>query len=250
MASGGVSATASIPVNAPKWMKEAEKYLGVKEWVIKNKKKVSNPIVLDMFDIVGHGWVKNAITTPWCAAFVGAVLENCGYKSTKKLNARSYLLWGDEVKEPKLGDVVVLWRGKRDDGVTGHVFFFIKKVGNWIYGIGGNQGDSVTIQRFSTKKLLGYRRPRNILIKSKTIRAAVGSGVSATISETANQVNNTINSSSAIEAAKETINQIQEPVSTLGSYLPTITVIFAVITVTLALLAAYYRYKDYKETGL
>ena len=46
--------------------------------------------------------------SPWCAAFVGAVLAECGLAGTGSLTARSYLKWGVP------GDIAVLWRGARD----------------------------------------------------------------------------------------------------------------------------------------
>jgi len=69
----------------------------------------NNPSVVQFFADVGHGWVKDD-ETAWCAAFVGAMLERAGLRSTRALNARSYLDWGEEVqlKDAKVGDILVL----------------------------------------------------------------------------------------------------------------------------------------------
>lgn len=97
---------------------------------------------------------------PWCAYWLGADLEKSGTKSTRKGNARSYLEWGNPVPQGqwKEGDVVVFWRGKRDDGVTGHVAFLLAWDDDYVYCLGGNQGDKVSIQKFERSKIIGVRR--------------------------------------------------------------------------------------------
>ena len=94
---------------------------------------------------------------PWCAAFVGAVLADAGIKGTGKLNARSYLKWGEEVTKPEPGDIVVFWRGKKS-GWQGHVAFFVRMDGDKIMVVGGNQGDAVSLKGYSGARWLGYRR--------------------------------------------------------------------------------------------
>ena len=117
-----------------------------------------NPKIVAMFKKSGNAWVEDD-ETPWCAAFVGAVLHDLGVKGTMKLNARSYLDWGTPVDEPKPGDVVVFWRGKKD-GWQGHVAFFVRYDDKGrIVVIGGNQGDAVSLKPYAVSRLLGFRRP-------------------------------------------------------------------------------------------
>lgn len=99
--------------------------------------------------------------TAWCAAFVNATLGKNGLDGTGKLNARSFLDWGQEVTEPKLGDIVVLSR--TEDPALGHVGFFkgFDENGN-ILILGGNQSDSVSVQSYSKDRLLGYRRAEGL----------------------------------------------------------------------------------------
>lgn len=92
----------------------------------------------------------------WCAAYVNHVLRINGFKSSDRLNARSFLKMGRATKEPKLGDIVVLWRGKKDSW-KGHVGFFIKEVDNYIYILGGNQDNMVCIKPYLKSRLLSYR---------------------------------------------------------------------------------------------
>lgn len=106
-------------------------------------------------------------TTAWCAGFANAVLGEAGFGGTGKLNARSFLNYGQAVESPQVGDIVVFSRGD-PKGWQGHVGFIagINKDGT-LQVLGGNQstsesrgrGVSVNISTFSTDKVLGYRRP-------------------------------------------------------------------------------------------
>lgn len=117
-----------------------------------------NPKILQYFADVGHGWVKDD-ETAWCAAFVGAMLKRAGMPQTGKLNARSYLDWGDEVAldDAQEGDIVVFWRGT-PDGWQGHVGFFVRRAGVSIEVLGGNQANQVNVKRYPVDRLLGVRR--------------------------------------------------------------------------------------------
>lgn|GEM_PF-2974945 len=97
-------------------------------------------------------------TTAWCAAFVNATLAQSGQQGTGKLNARSYLDWGQAVDTPQQGDVAVFSRGD-PNGWQGHVGFFDGyNDDGTIRVLGGNQGDSVSIASYNPSSLLGFRR--------------------------------------------------------------------------------------------
>jgi uncharacterized protein (TIGR02594 family) len=117
-----------------------------------------NPDVVQYFADVGHSWVKDD-ETAWCAAFVGAMLERVKLPSTRKLNARSYLDWGDPVdlESARAGDIVVFSRGN-PAGWQGHVGFFVRVEGTNIEVLGGNQSDQVIVARYPISRLLGVRR--------------------------------------------------------------------------------------------
>ncbi len=117
--------------------------------------KESNPIILNFYKESLNPQIKND-DVAWCAAFVNAILHECGLPQTGKLNARSFLELGQETSEPVLGDIVILWRIAKDS-VYGHVGFFIKKHDNLIYILGGNQDNEVKIKGYDEKFLLGYR---------------------------------------------------------------------------------------------
>jgi uncharacterized protein (TIGR02594 family) len=133
----------------------ARSYLGTKEL----KGFADNPKIMEMYRTVGHDWIEHD-EVAWCAAFVGHCLEKAGLASTRKLNARSYLTWGEKVAGPeqaKEGDIVIFTRGSGT--AQGHVAFFLKATGSQVEVLGGNQSDGVTIARYPRSRLLGIRRP-------------------------------------------------------------------------------------------
>lgn len=120
-----------------------------------------NPAIMDMYASVGHDWVEHD-SVAWCAAFVGHCLEKVGLRSTRRLNARSYLDWGIPVDlaDAQTGDIVIFSRGSK--AWQGHVGFFVKAAGATIEVLGGNQSDAVNIQRYAKSRLLGVRRAGNV----------------------------------------------------------------------------------------
>lgn len=149
----------------------AKTYLGLEEWPGARH----NPRVVELFAQSGHQWVQDD-ETPWCAAFVGAVLGQAGMAGTGKLNARSYLDWGEPVDltDARQGDIVVFWRGSRD-GWQGHVGFYEGQRHDTIMVLGGNQGNKVSVAEYPEARLLGVRRarqPRAAVTETKTARAS------------------------------------------------------------------------------
>ena len=135
-----------------KLINTALKEYGTWEW----SGDAHNPRVLQYFHDIGHEWVKDD-ETAWCSAFMNWVALQAGYEFSGKLNARSWLKVGKEVTEPKLGDVVILWRSSPDSW-KGHVGLFVNKIGGDIYILGGNQNNQVNISAYNANRLLGYRR--------------------------------------------------------------------------------------------
>jgi uncharacterized protein (TIGR02594 family) len=121
---------------------------------------VHNPEIVKWFGEVGHSWVQDD-ETAWCAAFFGAMLEEAGLPSTRKLNARSYLDWGRPVNfaDAVPGDCVVFWRSSPSSW-QGHVGFYAGITNDRlnIKVLGGNQGDRVSHALYAKSRLLGVRR--------------------------------------------------------------------------------------------
>jgi uncharacterized protein (TIGR02594 family) len=142
----------------PAILEAARAHLGLTEW----PGAKHNPAIVAMFADVGQSWVRDD-ETPWCAAFVGSVLASIGLPHTGKLNARSYLDYGQEVTPDRVmpGDIVVLWRGSRTSW-QGHVGFVSRVDGNRVLILGGNQGNAVTETWYGLDRVLGYRRADNV----------------------------------------------------------------------------------------
>lgn len=235
MSSGGQasSITYKPSEDSPEYLKKAFSYLGTYE-VLNGRSNVQVERFIRKYTKQEQ---INAADVPWCAYWLCYVLDETGYSSTKSGSARSYLTWGEESEEFE-GAIVVFWRGKVNDGITGHVGILVKWDAESLWVLGGNQGDRVSIQKFSRNKLLGFRRPRG-LFRSKTIKAAATATVSEVTSKALDNVQEVVNSA----------EQIKEPLTVLSDYVPTIKLVLSAITVISAILIIYYRFSDHKDKG-
>lgn len=150
-----VSEEAETPDSIPEWYKLAEKEIGQKE--IKGPKH--NQRIVDYWRDAELSF--NDDEVPWCAGFVGAMLEREGIDGTASGMARSYERnWGVKISKPTVGCVVVFYRGKRSDGF-GHVGFYAgHDDNNNVMVLGGNQADAVNIKPFSRTRLIGFYWPK------------------------------------------------------------------------------------------
>ena len=135
-----------------KWMTIARGELGVKEYAGKFN---NNPRIIEYHKTTSLGASEDEVS--WCAAFVGWVMLQAGYTSTKSALARSYLQWGTALSGPQYGAVVVFRRGNNPN--FGHVSLVQKFDDTYVWCLGGNQSDSVKVSRFPRSSVLGYRWP-------------------------------------------------------------------------------------------
>lgn len=139
----------------PVWLTRARTYIGQREIAgVRN-----NPLILHWWVLIHAAF--NDDETPWCAGFVGGVLEECGIRSSRSAAARSYLNWGRGLTGAAVGCIAVFERGP----VNGHVGFVAGRNadGNLMI-LGGNQGDMVRIAPFRLSRLLGYRWPADVML--------------------------------------------------------------------------------------
>lgn len=151
------AAPSSAPVppkveTEPVWLRRARMEVGVSEIAGKQHSKR----VLSYWELAKLPFTDDE--TPWCAGFVGAMLEDCGIKGTRSGMARSYEKWGQPCGAVP-GAVVIFWRGSKTSG-SGHVGFVAGRdqYGNLLV-LGGNQGDAVNIKPFSVDRVTAYRWP-------------------------------------------------------------------------------------------
>jgi uncharacterized protein (TIGR02594 family) len=137
----------------PPWLAEARKHIGTRE----TKGPAHEPKIVAWWRAIKRGGIKDD-ETPWCAAFVGAMLESAGVTSSRFESAKSYLSWGVALLHPVPGCVVVF---ARDGG--GHVGFVVGRdpLGRLLV-LGGNQGDEVNVRTFPLHRVTGYRWPASV----------------------------------------------------------------------------------------
>jgi uncharacterized protein (TIGR02594 family) len=149
--------------NDPKWLTEARKLIGLREV----PGPASAPEIVQMWRDIKRGGIKDD-ATPWCAAFVGAMLERAGVRSSRYESAASYLTWGAKLAAPAYGCVAVF---SREGG--GHVGFV---VGQTVTGdlliLGGNQSDQVNVRTFARSRVTGYRWPAGVPLDTRPLSLA------------------------------------------------------------------------------
>lgn len=135
------------------WYEVAKAELGVKEVPGEG----NNPRIVEYHQATTLKATQDSV--PWCASFVNWCLAVGGSKGTGSAASRSFLNWGRAVDLSKAipGDVVVFSRG--DKSWQGHVAFYAKHDDAYIWVLGGNQNNEVSITKYSKTKLLGIRRP-------------------------------------------------------------------------------------------
>ena len=158
-------------MDKPAWIIEAEKYIGLKE--IKGPEH--SPEILQWWKDIKRGGIKDD-ETAYCAAFVGAMLERSGIKSSRFESARSYLQWGEPLPEAVYGCVVIF---SRTDG--GHVGFVVgKDEQGRLMVLGGNQGDAVSIAPFNIMRVMAYRWPNGEPLEMEALPILSSSTASST----------------------------------------------------------------------
>lgn len=139
----------------PVWLIEAFRKINVKEV----KGEDDNPEIVSWWKRIFRGGIKDD-ETPWCAAFVGAMLEGVGVRSSRFESAGSYRTWGVPCPTPLYGAVCVLSRPGGN-----HVAFCVGRTDDGkIALLGGNQGDQVSVMVVDKSKIDSWRWPNNVPI--------------------------------------------------------------------------------------
>lgn len=230
----GTESGPALVDSAPPWFNIGLALRGTHE----GTRRKPNPIVLAMYADAGHGEVSSDADVPWCAAFVGACLKRAGYPNTQNLMARSYATYGVAC-EPRAGCIVVLWRGSKTSG-EGHVGFLVSHDASSVTLLGGNQGDAVSVARFSKSKVLAYRWPREL----HQLRTVKGSAVAAIGAAGA--------AGSGVAVVTDQLQAVQTPLQNSGSdaairLAAYIGVACALLTLGAVVYTLIRRVRDYRE---
>jgi uncharacterized protein (TIGR02594 family) len=117
----------------------------------------SNKEILQFFGELGYDWVSDDSKTAWCSAALSYYAKQCGYEYHKKLNAKGWLDMPIKILKPTVGDIVVLWRND-PNGWEGHVGLFINWDEKYVWVLGGNQANSLSIMAYPRERILGFRQ--------------------------------------------------------------------------------------------
>lgn len=149
----------------PAYYREAERLLGVKEIAGKTK---HNDDILSLWEDAEIPDKAQDDETPWCAAFVNGCLVRGNKPSTKSALARSFL-WEsnkdkfEHLKKPEKYCIGVMKRG--NSTWQGHVGFVKDFDKDYVYLLGGNQGNAVSVARYPRSHFvgagLGFVKPKS-----------------------------------------------------------------------------------------
>ncbi|MDC7256261.1 TIGR02594 family protein [Shinella sp. YE25] len=147
---------APAPPAEPIWMREARRYLGLREIAGRG----SNSTIMSWARRLG-GWVASFYTDddiPWCglavAAWVAVTLPQEALPSNP-LGALNWRTFGISLPAPSVGAILVF---KRPGG--GHVGLYVGEDATHYHVLGGNQSNSVSITRIERSRLVAIRYPK------------------------------------------------------------------------------------------
>ncbi|MCM2431970.1 TIGR02594 family protein [Agrobacterium rosae] len=143
-----------MPVE-PVWMREARRYMGLKE--ITGPK--SNPVIMGWAKKLG-GWISSYYTDddiPWCglamANWISTTLPNETLPSNP-LGALNWKTFGYQIT-PCIGAILIF---KRDGG--GHIAQYLGEDRTHYHVIGANQSNSVSTTRIEKSRMVASRWPK------------------------------------------------------------------------------------------
>jgi uncharacterized protein (TIGR02594 family) len=101
--------------------------------------------------------------TSWCAAGINHVLRMACILGTNAANARSFVEWGEHCSPWRRGAITVLWR-EDPKSWKGHVGILTGWDAQFVYLLGGNQGNTWSVRPYPKLKVLAQRWPGRELV--------------------------------------------------------------------------------------
>lgn len=90
-------------------------------------------------------------------------MSGAGYPITQSAAARSWATYGASCK-PHPGCIVVLTRTG-----GGHVGFYVRETEKYVYILGGNQGNKVSVAAYDKSRIIAYRLPQLLNIEDAKV---------------------------------------------------------------------------------
>lgn len=143
----------------PIWLSVGRAFMGLSE--IPGPQ--SNPLILRWAkDIGAPAWYNND-SQAWCAVWANRIFMACQMAMSGKgydlLRARSFETWGQPMREPSLGAVLVF---NRPEGA--HVGFYLGERDDAYFVLGGNQGNAVSETYIQKHRLSAIRWPAGVAL--------------------------------------------------------------------------------------
>jgi uncharacterized protein (TIGR02594 family) len=141
------STTTSVPSPKSSVYMEAARYVGLTE-----RKHTQSLAALTGV---------NPRRTPWCAAFVNAILNRNGYQTTGSNTASSFSSYGIKVRVASRGDIVLIRSRVSSSGRHVGIFYEYKVINGvkHIGVLGGNQNNMVKVTYYPVRSVITIRRP-------------------------------------------------------------------------------------------
>lgn len=141
------STTTSVPSPKSSVYAEAARYVGLTE-----RKHTQSLAALTGV---------NPRRTPWCAAFVNAILNRNGYRTTGSNTASSFSSYGIKVRVASKGDIVLIRSRVSSSGRHVGIFYEYKVINGikHIGVLGGNQNNMVKVTYYPVRSVITIRRP-------------------------------------------------------------------------------------------
>lgn len=146
------SRTRRDPAEVP-WMSIALDEIGVQE--IRGSEH--DPRVMEYWSSLPSWKGKATDEDDWSSAFVAWVLKSAGVEAIDSAINRDWLAWGDSTEAVE-GCVAVFWR-ESPTSWKGHAGFLVDEDERSYHVLGGNQRNSVSIERIPKARFLGCRWP-------------------------------------------------------------------------------------------
>jgi uncharacterized protein (TIGR02594 family) len=139
----------------PKWLTWALGQLGVKE--VPGAR--DNPVIVGYHAETAAGPAPDELA--WCSSFVNAAMKAAGLRGTRNKAASSWLRWGLP-SVLRIGGVAFFGQSDPDAKGTGHVFIVFAWDEQWVWGVGGNQQNQVSVARRPRSALEACRWPAGV----------------------------------------------------------------------------------------
>ena len=158
--------SASGPYPATPWMDTALSLKGLLE----AKGAANNPTIMGWASrlpkTVRGYYLSKGDAIPWCGLFIHNAIATTLPGEPLPVNPLGALQWGvaspwgQTLPGPTYGAVAM--KKRKGDPGAGHVFFVTGADADYVYGIGGNQSDSVSESKFLRREIVGYRWPGTV----------------------------------------------------------------------------------------